>query len=136
VTFTYNLASTDATILAVSKVRLELGDTVFEAGVRPDNSNLSDEEITIWLTDEDNHVMRTAARACEALARMWSPVSNHTLGPEREDAGAVSEKWQKMGKAIRDQYGGSSSSAFSISMEREDGYSEQATANDYGRPSP
>lgn len=130
-TFTYDLSSVVAATLAISKVRLELGDTVASAGVRPDSNNLSDEEIAIWLTDEDNHIMRTTARACEALARMWSPVSNHTLGPEREDAGAVAEKWQKMAKTLRIEYGGSSGSAFSVSMEREDGYSEETDANEY-----
>ena len=75
-TFTYDLASADADEVAISKVRLELGDTVSGTGVRPSNANLTDEEIAVWLEDEDDHIMRTVARACEALARMWSPMSN------------------------------------------------------------
>lgn len=122
-TFTYLLTSTDEVLLAISKVRLEIGDTVSGIGVRPDNSNLTDAEITVWLEDEDSHVMRTAARACEALARMWSPVANVTTGPRKEEYGTIAANWAKQAKTLRDTYGGSTSSAFSIGTVREDGYS-------------
>lgn len=92
-TFTYNLASGDATIVRISKVRLELGDTVANAGVRPDGSNLTDEELTIWLTDEENDISQTVARAAAALANIWTNVANITVGPRREELGSVAKAW-------------------------------------------
>jgi hypothetical protein len=130
VTFTYNLASTDETLLAISKIRLELGDTVSGVGVRPDWTNLSDEEITVWLTAESNMGMRSVARACEALARMWASVTNVTVGPRKEEMGKVADAWAKQAQALRDVYGGSSGSAFSVGLAREDGYSIAAEASE------
>lgn len=122
-TFTYDLSSAVDATLAISKVRLEIGDTVSAMGVRPDGSNLSDEEISNWLDEEDYNIMRTAARACEALSRMWSSIATITVGPRKEELGKVSTEWAKQAKAIRDIYGGTSSSAFSVGTSREDGYS-------------
>lgn len=130
--FTYDLTSTDEDELNISKVRLELGDTVLGVGVRPDNSNLTDAEIAIWLGDEDDHVMRTVARACEALARMWTNVSNITTGPRKEELGKVAGDWSKRAESLRTQYGGTSGSAFSASLTRTDGYSVAASEADYG----
>jgi hypothetical protein len=125
-TFTYSITSTDETILNLAKVRLELGDTESGVGVRPDGSNLSDEEITIWLAGEENDVMRTTARACEALGRMWTTVTNVTVGPRKEEFGKVSDGWKSQAKELRNLYGGSSSTAFAIETARTDGYSEAA----------
>jgi hypothetical protein len=92
-TFTYNIASTDETVLNISKVRLELGDTTANAGVRPDGSNLTDEEIQVWLTDESNDISQTVARAAAALANIWTNVANITVGPRREDLGSIAKGW-------------------------------------------
>jgi hypothetical protein len=92
-TFTYDLASVDASILLISKVRLELGDTVANAGVRPDGSNLTDEEITVWLTDEGNDLSQTVARAAAALANVWTNVANITVGPRKEELGSIAKAW-------------------------------------------
>lgn len=127
--FSYDLASSDATTLAVSKVRLEIGDTVANAGVLPSGGNLSDEEITIWLTDEDNNVMRTAARACEALARHWSPVGSYSSGSRREDLGKVAKEWSDKAIELRKTYGGSSGSTFSVQPGRSDGYADAAATS-------
>jgi hypothetical protein len=97
-TFTYNLASPDASLVLISKVRLELGDTVANAGVRPDGSNLTDEEITIWLTDESNDISQTVARATAALANIWTNVANITVGPRREELGSVAKAWSDRAK--------------------------------------
>ncbi len=129
-TFTYDLSSSDETELAISKVRLELGDTDSTMGVRPSGSNLTDEEISIWLSEEEDHVMRATARACEALARMWATVANTTIGPRKEELGKVSAEWAKQGKSLRDTYGGTTSSAFSVGVVREDGYSQATEATE------
>lgn len=98
-TFTYNLASTDAAVLAISKVRLELGDTVLNAGVRPDSSNLLDEEIQVWLTEESNDIPQTVARAASALANMWTVASKSlTVGPRKEEFGDVAKSWADRAK--------------------------------------
>lgn len=96
--FTYNLASPDAAIVLISKVRLELGDTVANAGVRPDGSNLTDEELQVWLTEESNDISQTVARAAAALSNMWTNVANITVGPRREELGSVAKGWSDRAK--------------------------------------
>ena len=91
--FTYNLASVDPAIKNISLVRLELGDTALNVGVRPDGSNLTDEELSVWLADEGNDIMNTVARACAALANMWTIVANITVGPRREELGQIAKGW-------------------------------------------
>lgn len=116
-TFTYVLA-TD-----VGKVRLEISDTssTTGAGVKPDGTNLTDEEIQIWLTREGT-VMSAAAAACEALARAWARVADVGVGPRRESLGQVATAWANQAKTLRQQYSG----GFSASLDRTDGYSAHA----------
>lgn len=125
-TFTYDLASADADTLAIAKVRLELGDTVASAGVRPSGANLTDEEIAVWLEAEDDHIMRTVARACEALSRMWAPISNYGDGQRSEQLGKVAKDYEEKALQLRKLYGGSSSSSFAIGTGRDDGYADAA----------
>ena len=125
-TFTYNLASTDADILAISKVRLEIGDRTANAGAAPDGGNLSDEEIAVWLNDEDDNVMRAAARACEALSRMWTVIADYSSGPRSESLGKVAKDWADKAVSLRSLYGGSSGSAFAVETGRSDGYADAA----------
>lgn len=99
--FNYDLASADADVALVSKVRLELGDINENAGVRPDGTNLSDEEILHWLGEESSNVMLAAARACDALARAWSIVGDETIGPRKYSLGAVAGKWEKLAASLR-----------------------------------
>ena len=122
--FSYAL-STD-----VGKVRLELGDTVSGAGVKPDNSNFSDEELQSWINAEDSHIMHTVTRACESLARMWSNMANVTIGPRSEGFGKISADWAARAKELRQQYGDpGGGSAFSVGLDRVDGYSAAADAS-------
>ena len=58
--FTYYLSSTNATTAALARVRLEIGDTVEGAGVLPDGGNLTDEEITVYLTDHADQKLPAA----------------------------------------------------------------------------
>lgn len=126
-TFTYDLANADATKVLISKVRLELGDTVANKGMRPDGSNLSDEEISVWLAAESNHIMHTVTRACDALARMWANMADVTVGPRSEGFSKISSDWADRAQELRKQYGDpGGGSAFSISGDRVDGYSLEA----------
>lgn len=104
-TFTYNLASATASIVLISKVRLEIGDTVSGTGIRPDGTNLSDEEIAVWLDQEDDDVMLAAARACDAMSRAWSVVANETVGPRKTEFGKVSGEYEKRAESLRGTYG-------------------------------
>lgn len=106
-TFTYNLADTDATIVLISKVRLEIGDTAEGSGVRPDGSNLSDEEITYWLTEETDVFLLAAARACDALSRAWANYVNTTAGKLKEELDTVSAKYATAAADLRSQHAAS-----------------------------
>jgi hypothetical protein len=103
-TFTYDLASSDATLLLISKVRLEIGDTIVGLGVRPNGSNLTDEEISLWLTEESDVVLLAAARACDALARAWANYVNTTAGKLKEELNTVSGKYEAAANSLRAQY--------------------------------
>ena len=85
--FSYDLASADTDTLNVSKVRLEIDDTVYTAGVKPDGTNFTDEEIMIWLSRESDDVMRAVASACEVLARAWARVADIAVGPRQHFTG-------------------------------------------------
>jgi hypothetical protein len=96
--FTYDL-STD-----VGKVRLEIGDTEAGKGVKPNNGNLSDEELQYWVSRE-GHVMRAVAAACEALARMWSSSTTISIGPHSETLSLIAGMWDDRAKKLRAVYG-------------------------------
>ena len=94
-TFTYDLTETDD-LLLVSKVRLELGDTVSGSGIRPGGLNLSDEEILHWLDEEDDDVSSVAGRAALALANMWASAAvSETVGSHSVNYGKISDLWAK-----------------------------------------
>jgi hypothetical protein len=124
-TFTYTL-TTD-----IGKTRLEIGDTdsTTGMGVRPDGTNLTDEEIQVWLTREGT-VGGAAAAACEALARMWARMANVSAGPRSESLSDVAKAWAEQARVLRQQYGGAAV-VVSAGVTREDGYSEHATGDDY-----
>lgn len=70
-TFTYNISSTDPSILNISRVRLLIGDTVLNAGPLPNNVNLSDEEILAIISIEGTW-QAGAAGCMELLAARWA----------------------------------------------------------------
>jgi hypothetical protein len=105
-TFTYDLASLDADLLNIARVRLELGDTTANAGVRPDGSNLTDEEIGYWLDEEDDSIMAAVARAASALSNMWTTVANITVGPRREELGSIAKSWAERAAEAASAAGG------------------------------
>lgn len=100
-TFTYDLAAEDPDVLNIARVRLELGDTIEGVGVRPDGSNLTDEELALWLEDESDDINKTVGRACTALAKMWTTVANLTVGPRSEQLGQIAKGWaDRAGEAL------------------------------------
>lgn len=119
--FNYDLAT------LVGKLRLRCGDHTENVGLRPDNGNFSDEELTQILTDEDDDIDRSFARVCEILASEWARVADVTLGPRSEKFSQISKRYQTMATSLRQQYGGGGYS-FTVGWEREDGWQEEADA--------
>lgn len=116
--FSYDLESTDNQILLISQVRLEIGDTVEDSGVRPDGSNLSDAEILIWLGRTSNSIAGAAALASDALSRMWAGVRDVEDIGSKDKASQVSQAWASLAIGLRGSiYGG-----FAVEIGRNDGY--------------
>lgn len=114
-TFTATL-STD-----IGKVRLELGDDTGGSGILPDGSNLTDEQIQIYL-DREGDVMRSVAGICEMLATRWAQVADLAVGPRRESFSQVSKGYADRAQKLRDRYG-EPEGIYSVSVVRADGYS-------------
>lgn len=123
--FTYDVATN------IGKIRLEIGDTTNGSGVKPDGTNLSDEELQVILTRETT-VMGAAAAACELLARHWARVANIAVGSRREDLSTIADQWAKQARALREQYGNAAGAvtSFSTGLKRVDGYSAAADEGD------
>lgn len=127
--FSYILGSSDATMAAIARVRLEIGDTTEGAGVLPDGSNFSNEEIAVYLTTYASDVPQAVNALAGVLARRWATVADVTVGPRSESLSQVSKAWA----AIADKLGGSEAgSVFSMAPTRVDGYSENAAEDEYG----
>ncbi len=116
-----NSLSTD-----VGMVRMHLGDDVQNAGVLPDASNMSDEQIQALLTQESDDVMRAVAASCEVLALRYARAVSTSIGQRRQELQQIFEHYSQTGKALRAQYGGDAR-AFSIAFERVDAYSTERT---------
>lgn len=76
--FSYDLTT------SVGMLRLEIGDEVFESGVKPNGDNFTDAELEYFLAQEGSTVGRAAARACEVLSRAYAGLVDLTVGPRRE----------------------------------------------------
>lgn len=93
----------------IGKLRMLLGDQILGAGVRPSRVNFSDDELQFFLDEEGAHLYRAQAAACEALATIWAPVANLSLGGRSEQRGTIAEQWAKRAKALRESYGSAQS---------------------------
>ena len=118
-----------ATSAAIARVRLEIGDTVEDAGVLPDGGNLSDEEITVYLDTYGSDVALTVNALAGVLARRWATVADVSVGPRSESLSQVSKAWA----SIADKLAGSEAgTVFAIAGKRADGYQEHADEVDSG----
>jgi hypothetical protein len=109
--FTYNLATNRG------KVRLELGDHVFDEGIQPNGDNFDDAELDYFLESEGDHVMRAVAAACENLARQWARQPDSSLGPHSESAGQISMAYEERARKLRSRYGyGNSTASFVVAV--------------------
>jgi hypothetical protein len=117
--FTYDLNSSDLDIANISKIRLEVGDTDEERGIKPDGENYTNDEILYVFNDEERIVGRAAARICELAAASWTSVPRTMFGA-LFDPRAVARNFMLKSKTLREQHGFSSarSAAFSVGMKR------------------
>lgn len=121
--FSYLLNSADADIVKISRVRLELGDTIEDAGVLPGGGNLSNLEIQTYLDANDGDVKRATGDLCAVLSRRWSVVADVQLGPRRESYSQVAAQWLKQAEASST---GAGYVSFVAQAQRADGYTEYA----------
>lgn len=94
--FTYDLAN------SIGLVRLEIGDTDFEAGIRPDGTNLSDEELQVFL-DREGSVLGASAAALEVVTRLWRRRADITVGDVSRQSSQVANGLERDAKALRVQ---------------------------------
>lgn len=127
--FSYILNSSNATMAAIARVRLEIGDTSEDAGVLPDGGNFSDEEITVYLTDNGQSVAQTVNALAGVLSRRWATVADVSVGPRSESLSQVSKAWANVADKLA---GSEAGTVFAIAGKRADGYQEHADEVDSG----
>lgn len=117
--FTYNLSDTDLDAKHISQIRLEVGDTSQDRGIKPDGTNYTDEEILHIYNNEDEVVGRAAARICEQQATAWSSVPRTMFG-SLMDPRHVGRNYMRQAETLRRQYGytDARSLPFSIPVKR------------------
>ncbi len=95
------MSITTSLTTSIGQVRFEIGDAIESQGVKPGGGNFTDEEITYMLTNEDDSVYGAAAAACEILARLWTKITDISVGPRREALSQVSDKWKAQARELR-----------------------------------
>lgn len=115
--FTYDIAASGE-YLTISQIRLEIGDTVEDSGVRPDGRNFSDAELLSIYGDEGDHVGRAAARCCELLAREWGRVPKTTLRGDAIDPSQASVNFAREARELRRAHGSAGVSSFAVELTR------------------
>lgn len=124
-TFTY--AGTLTTDL--DKIRFRVQDTVSGSGPKPNGGNFTDEEINGLLTVEGN-VNRTIAALYEALAATWAAYVDTRIGPRDEKLSQVADRYTKIAKQWRDDYGYGTQTLSTGFATRVDGYSDDITSGE------
>lgn len=83
------------------QVRLLIGDTVENVGVKPDGSNFTDVEIAYFLEREGGSVIRAAALACETLAALWNTYPDFEADGLRINRSTITKGWQQSALRFR-----------------------------------
>lgn len=118
--FTYDLSSTDATDLLVSKVRFLIPDNV------ESTKELEDAEIEYMLSETGNHVLATAIKCCKWLARKYGKLFSFSDAGFKADLAQRSDTFAKRAEELAlDLDGGIST----VDLDREDGFSDVADEN-------
>ena len=117
--FTYELNSSDLDIANIAKIRLEIGDTDPERGIKPQGDNYTDDEILYAFNEEERIVGRAAAKICEMSAAAWTAIPRTMFGA-LFDPRSVAANYMKMATDLRKKYGYSNvqSQTFSVPIKR------------------
>jgi hypothetical protein len=124
--FSYDLSASDADTLAISQVRMRIGDNVPGRGVLPGDDNLQDDEITQVLSDNDGDVTEAVIDLCTVLASRWSIVANASRGwkdgNRSESLGQIAQAWAQRAQELRREHPQLEGKTFNTPTSREDGY--------------
>lgn len=115
-TYTYSL-STD-----IGKVRLLIPDNV-EA-----DAELTDEELQYFLDETGDHVKGAAVLACKTLARKYAKLFSFRADGLQIDRSKRAEVYAARAHELEAELSGSMST---VTLNRTDGYEDEATDTDY-----
>ena len=89
---------------AIGQVRELIGDTDFttDAGIKPDGTNFTDDQVSNALAATGNNIELAAARLCDTLARMWLAYSSTiTIGRYKIDPSQQAAQYREMARQLR-----------------------------------
>jgi len=119
-TFTNDLST------AIGQMRYHLGDDVSGAGVKPDGTNFTDEQLTYALSNNGQNVKAAAAEVCGVLATRWAVVPDKVS----TDSGAIVidrtqrvNHWLALQKQLQQQAAGNGSNFVMATLDRRDAFS-------------
>jgi hypothetical protein len=105
------------------KVRFYMQDTVGGSGPKPSGTNFTDEELAGLITNEGSW-QRAVAACFEALASIWANRYDFTTEGQSFRRSSATDKFAKLAKEWRDEYGSSAGSVSTDSVTRVDAYSD------------
>ena len=120
--YSYDLSSGDAATVRISKVRLLVPDNV-EA-----TAALQDDEITYFLTERGNVIRAAAADCCMWLARKYAQQASFAADGLRVEYGQRAQNYAERAKDLRSGLDGGMGS---VTMERADGFADEAGDGEY-----
>ncbi len=85
----------------IGAIRLLIGDTIENNGMKPDAANFTDTEISYFLQQADNNVLRAAALACDTLAAMWNTTPDFEADGLRMNRRGIARAWQQSATHFR-----------------------------------
>lgn len=119
-TYTY----TGDLLTDLDRVRFNIGDTVEDAGPKPEDGNFTDAEINGLVTIEGSW-QRAVAAAFETLASLWARHTNFTAEGMSASQSDIAKQYAASAIEWRNRYGFSGTGgAGSIAVIRADGYSD------------
>lgn len=89
----------------IGQVRLLIGDTIENNGMKPNGANFSDDEIAYFLQAETNGPMRAAALACDTLAALWNTYPDFEADGLRLNRSSIAKAWQYSAVRLRARAG-------------------------------
>jgi hypothetical protein len=84
----------------VGKLRLELGDTDYASGIKPNGAPFEDEELQ-FLIDQEGTVLAAAARACELLSVWYARAVDTTVGELSQSLSQIAGRYATTATDLR-----------------------------------